>query len=716
MKKILTLLSTVITITAFSQFFNNHHQSFNLIGWAKKSENSIILSLGKGNENYIVEYDFNTKKHVFLNDSTAGYLSLADMNGNVGVGVTGGGDVYYTPDNWKTTTKSTTPALGLRRVIKTGTGYLGFFNTSSSSADYYYSANGSAWSQVTSQSGNNAYGIMGAVGNKVWLIGRPTNFKVSYDGGLTFTTKTPPLAPNVSFTSFIPYDTVNALATTTTNWYRTNDGGNSWKTITVPSGSSIVYTHKIDSIFIHNTTNGVQLSTDSGKTWINNNLQLPNNIFTRIYSSGKYLIAILDQGLATDGMFYSEGLNKPWNFIHSRLATTVFYDISIKGNYGIIGANQGEYYYTHDGGKRFEKWTAKLGSDDLMAVEVINDTLMLVADRKSNIWISKDKGLTFSKKHTNTLNFFGKKFDYSSDLSKIIMTRFGQTLLSTNYGDTWNTFISVSGSFDATITPNGKIYFAINASGSLTVEEITTTGNRTLKKTFSETGLTPIGIDMYDDNIGYYFASNATTGEVFVFKTSDSWNTYVYKGKFNNPATIAGQALYFHIPSVDTIYANMKNTSNTANSSNNLYYSYNGGATWNSYNIIPAKQGGTTNKMQGVHLFNGKNFISVWQDGRIILNHELKGNLTSIIKESANTNNHLNIKVYPNPFSDILLIDSDEIIEEIYVLDLAGKIVFTNKPNAPRTSANLGQLSSGIYFINIYSKGRKQSARIVKSN
>jgi hypothetical protein len=76
------------------------------------------------------------------------------------------------------------------------------------------------------------------------------------------------------------------------------------------------------------------------------------------------------------------------------------------------------------------------------------------------------------------------------------------------------------------------------------------------------------------------------------------------------------------------------------------------------------------------------------------------------IKEFVNSKG----KVYPNPFSDIIHIQSDNSIESISINDLNGKPLFetTNK------TINLNFLTSGYYFIILKSEKQTFTYRVLK--
>lgn len=67
-------------------------------------------------------------------------------------------------------------------------------------------------------------------------------------------------------------------------------------------------------------------------------------------------------------------------------------------------------------------------------------------------------------------------------------------------------------------------------------------------------------------------------------------------------------------------------------------------------------------------------------------------------------------KVYPNPFSDIIQIDSDKNIESIFIKDLNGKTLFetTNK------TINLDFLQNGYYFVVLSSEKQSFTYRVLK--
>jgi len=69
------------------------------------------------------------------------------------------------------------------------------------------------------------------------------------------------------------------------------------------------------------------------------------------------------------------------------------------------------------------------------------------------------------------------------------------------------------------------------------------------------------------------------------------------------------------------------------------------------------------------------------------------------------------LKIYPNPVSDILKIDSQEKIESISIFDAQGKQVLTS---TSASQLNMERFSAGIYLIKIKTKEREFTEKIIK--
>lgn len=119
-------------------------------------------------------------------------------------------------------------------------------------------------------------------------------------------------------------------------------------------------------------------------------------------------------------------------------------------------------------------------------------------------------------------------------------------------------------------------------------------------------------------------------------------------------------------------------------------------------------------------VYNNKNKVSyintylINVTGTSILYDSLEFlNLSNSISDELNQ--AFVLKLYPNPTSDIIIIDSKENINQIQVFDLNGKLLMTKEENALE-QIDLGELASGVYLIKAKSDKGFAHNRIVKTN
>lgn len=61
------------------------------------------------------------------------------------------------------------------------------------------------------------------------------------------------------------------------------------------------------------------------------------------------------------------------------------------------------------------------------------------------------------------------------------------------------------------------------------------------------------------------------------------------------------------------------------------------------------------------------------------------------------------VTIYPNPTSNLLFIESSDIIISVIIVDINSKIVFSEKMSSNTSTINIGALNSGMYFIKMMS-------------
>lgn len=85
-------------------------------------------------------------------------------------------------------------------------------------------------------------------------------------------------------------------------------------------------------------------------------------------------------------------------------------------------------------------------------------------------------------------------------------------------------------------------------------------------------------------------------------------------------------------------------------------------------------------------------------------------NCSTLSTDNFDIVNH-QVSVYPNPFTDVLQIESSQSIETIEVYDLTGKRVYKSEA---KQQIELGHLQAGVYMLNIYTANGKDTIRVVK--
>lgn len=69
------------------------------------------------------------------------------------------------------------------------------------------------------------------------------------------------------------------------------------------------------------------------------------------------------------------------------------------------------------------------------------------------------------------------------------------------------------------------------------------------------------------------------------------------------------------------------------------------------------------------------------------------------------------IELYPNPAESVLTISSEELIKEILIYDLSGKMIYRFKPNQRQFELQVSHFSTGIYQIQVFGEKAVQTKR-----
>jgi hypothetical protein len=114
------------------------------------------------------------------------------------------------------------------------------------------------------------------------------------------------------------------------------------------------------------------------------------------------------------------------------------------------------------------------------------------------------------------------------------------------------------------------------------------------------------------------------------------------------------------------------------------------------------------NLVRGDYIFTVKAVDVNGNESAVATSNSVNINTVGINDFSISTN------IYPNPVSNLLSVNSSEIISEISISTISGQVTFTKNINATKTTLNLSALKTGIYFLKIQTAKGIQTKKIIK--
>jgi len=114
---------------------------------------------------------------------------------------------------------------------------------------------------------------------------------------------------------------------------------------------------------------------------------------------------------------------------------------------------------------------------------------------------------------------------------------------------------------------------------------------------------------------------------------------------------------------------------------------------------------------QGDATLGAIDFFSIDTDNNYWIDNVL---FVDLIIDAIDDFSAANFKLFPNPVSDVLQIQSAAVISEIEVYNMLGKQVLAATPNAISPSIDMSALSSGVYLIAVTIDGTSKTFKVVK--
>jgi len=243
-------------------------------------------------------------------------------------------------------------------------------------------------------------------------------------------------------------------------------------------------------------------------------------------------------------------------------------------------------------------------------------------------------------------------------------------------------------------------------------------------------------ITFYEDNGGEpgtvitAFNDVVPTSQPLIGSTSFGWD--VFDAYLELPSTLEFEEGKYWI-SLDIIAETPGDyvfwSANTTQTNDVTYNSADQGVTWtaNSYNfdgVFHLIYDCDMSQDVTIELIEGLPSGSEFPIGATVISYDLiydnlvldTCSFTIMVEEVLGQTDYLdhNFNIYPNPTENTLFISSSESFEHIILYSITGKEVFNKTVSSKETQLNVSSLSQGIYILQVVSKGKSETFRILK--
>ena len=453
MRRIFTIVALWCTVTfAFANEGCIHPQSYTSAYFTFESENSFLwYGSIKGVRSRLFRYSIPLKWEQINEQEFPTTFTEMVQNGKNGVAIRFNGEVYHSTDSFATVKKIDN--VYLDKVYASSKGFVGH----KLNIGIYFSPNGTDWTKLI-----NPYNIIAQKKELLVALGSKSTYYTSEDGGQTWQDISPTLTKNLSIIDIISVDTLMAKDQSNNLKITYNRFTNIINSNTLPATyQSLVFNNAQTGFLTTRTANIAFRTNDGGVSWNPVTYPLAGQATQTVYF-GKYLYANINASA-----YRSPDNGTTWELILQGSLSPGNFDISFYGDLGITTGESGTYSLSYNKGVSFVQGTAPISSQDLMACEVINDSTIVVGDRRGQVFISFDKGNSWAKKTSSTSNYYALSFSASPDGKFICMERYGQPAISTDYGNTFKYYTVGGGTHFSALKSDGTLWDLRGTNGFL---------------------------------------------------------------------------------------------------------------------------------------------------------------------------------------------------------------------------------------------------------
>lgn len=589
------------------------------------------------------------------------------------------GQVHYSANNGQSFQQasipfSTTQTQSFQSFHRVFNGYLMRFSLSGL-FHFYHSFNGVNWVYANSVSTNNGTQRFSFVNDTIFYLSDGNEIMRNTNGGRNFS--------NVGSGTgrFVPQNTNNLrainsqlmFAWSNAETFRSTNGGQNWSALTfptptLPSGTlNIVFKNQTEGTFAY-WPGGAFYTLDGGATLV----QIPSPPGMAAPMSLRYMGNRLLNGT---GLFmnYTSNYGQTWETLQGFNVGDIL-DIHFKGNLGLLVGEDGKYMVSNNGGYWFKPGTPNIGSADLTACHIINDTSMLVGDFGGSLYRSTNGGVSWVSAGGSANNTIYRI--KSNQQGYVLVTQSTNARYSNDFGRTTTAFGTAQNAtnmFDVLPTAS-QMRFVRNETTefrvfSLSFPILTNTSPVQISN-FARTNEDLVDLKMATDQTGYILCR--TSNEQFVtYKTTNGGNSWTRQNGISSPIQLNRQGLKMQTFGANQIAIGQYRWNQNTTEHNAVVTSNDGGASWQT-TTVPQPTGVSNFHMRSVHFFDLQTWWMGFRNNRLILTGFGSGsNPTSVQPTSSKVEQLL---VYPNPASHSVSLQLPDEACEISLVDLQGRI------------------------------------------